>query len=177
MDRQDNSNRTLQAYFFEAVHRSFASRLGVRGYDDVVSYLAAMLAVFARGDAIYAIRDADGRPVRTVAEMLAEGDVRLNADSFDREREVHQHVGDYLLFWSGFFPEALVEHVGAGGLNDAIRQGKLSYSIVSSFDYGRYSDEAPTFRKLSDRFEVWRDGLEIVRSSFDGLRPPDPRVN
>ena len=42
-----------------------------------------------------------GRRVWQVAERLVEGDVLLNATSFEREREVHKHIGDFTLFWTG----------------------------------------------------------------------------
>lgn len=172
MKREPGEEHPLRNFFLEAIHESLSNRMGMRETTEVEIYLAEMLAKFLHNEAIFSIRDAHGRRVRSVAEMLAEGDVRLNADSFEREREVHRHIGDFLLFWSGLFPEFL-DSVGASapdGLIDAVRQGSESYYIVSSFDYVPYDQEAPMFRKLSEEFPAYREGLTLVRASFEGFR-------
>jgi hypothetical protein len=104
--------------------------------------------------------------------MLVEADVRLNADSFDREREVHKHIGDFLLFWSGLYPEFLRKLKAPGSKDlfvDFDEQGKYSYHVVSTFDHDPYSAEAPIFRKLSAEFEQYKYGLSLVRASFSGF--------
>jgi hypothetical protein len=83
-------------------------------------------------------------------------------------------VGDFLLFWSGVFPEFLRQlkaPTGQDALLDPIRQGQMSYYVVSTFDYGRYADEAPTFRRLSEEFDLCREGLAALRGTFEGLKP------
>lgn len=172
MKRDISGDHPLRSYFCEALHESLSALLGLSQTEDVETYLAGMLIEFLNFDGIYAIRDAEGKPVQTVVEMLAEGDVRQNADSFEREREVHRHIGDYLLFWSGLFPEFLnrLRAMGQKDLMvDVIKQGQFSYHVVSTFDYGRYADEAPVFRKLSSEFDAYRTGLSIMRRSFAGL--------
>ena len=37
--------------------------------------------------------------------MLVESNPLLGAPSFDREREVRKHIGDFTLFFTGMFPE------------------------------------------------------------------------
>jgi len=168
-----SSDHPIRRTFAMALHDSMDRQLGIPDAEPLVDYLSAMLVRFLHLDGLYAVRDTYGRRVTSVAEMVVEGDVRLNADSFDREREVHQHIGDFLLFWSGLFPEALKQikaPTGKDALLDPIRQGQLSYYVVSTFDHGRYADEAPTFRRLSDEFDVCRESLKMMRSTFDGLR-------
>lgn len=176
MKKDISGDHPLRSYFSDTLHESLTAQLGLTGSEDVEAYLTGMLIEFLNFDGIYAIRDLEGRPVQTVVEMLAEGDVRQNADSFDREREVHRHIGDYLLFWSGLFPEFLYRlksrHHG-DLLVDVIKQGQFSYHVVSTFDHGRYADEAPVFKKLSNEFDVYRAGLNLMRSSFHGLFGPD----
>jgi hypothetical protein len=172
MRRDISGNHPLRAFFSEALHESLHDRMGLQDTDPVVAYLAEMMVEFLAFDQIYAIRDAAGQPVESVVEMLAEGDVRQRADSFEREREVHRHIGDFLLFWSGIFPEFLYRLKARQQQDlmvDVVKQGQFSYQVVSSFDYGRYADEAPVFRKLSNEFDAYREGLNIVRSSFKGL--------
>ena len=162
----------LRMYFAEALHHSLHQRLGMRETEDVERYLVDMMIAFLHDDRIFAIRNPEGRRVESVAEMIVEGDVRLNANSFDREREVHKHIGDFLLFWSGLFPEFLDRLKSPGSKNsilDYVRQGQFSYHVVSTFEHDPYGEEAPTFKKLSEEFEGLRIGLSLVRASFDGF--------
>ena len=161
----------LKQFFAEAVHESIGERLGMKDAE-VERYLRDLLVEFMHRDGIFSIRDAFGNRVETVTDMVAEGDIRLNADSFERERQVHKHIGDFVLFWTGLFPEFL-PHLkspfGKDALVDYTQQGKLSYHVVSTFEYPPYDGEAPMFRKLSEGFEDYRHGLSLVRKSFKGF--------
>lgn len=170
-DRFDEKN-PLRAFFFQSLHDSFHSELGIDDAEDVENYLANMLTGFVHEDSLYDIRNAAGQRVESVAEMIAEGDIRLNASSFEREREVHQHIGDFLLFWSGLFPEFLPYLKGSTSrdiLIDVVEQGKMSYGVAASFEYPPYDAEAKTLGKLSERFTEYQFGLRRVRSSFEGF--------
>lgn len=166
MDPSANSTHPLYGVFSNALRQAFDARSEASWDDDVESYLADLLMQFLHMDRILAIRNLSGQKVISVAEMVIEGDVLANADSFDRERQVHKHIGDYILFWAGIYPEYLrrikADH-GADVLCDYLSQGKHSYYVVSTFDYGRYTDEAPTFRKLSFGFESYARCLKRVR--------------
>lgn len=167
------SDIPIRQSFAASLYDTFDGRMGVTNAEPLVDYLSEMLVRFMHFDGVYAIQDAYGRRVTSVAEMVAEGDVRLRADSFERERAVHRHVGDFLLFWSGVFPEFLRQlkaPTGQDALLDPIRQGQMSYYVVSTFDYGRYADEAPTFRRLSEDFDLCREGLAALRGTFEGLK-------
>ncbi|MGV3618093.1 MAG: hypothetical protein ACO1SV_22435 [Fimbriimonas sp.] len=168
-----SGDHPIRHTFAASLRDTLDGRMGIPHSEPLVDYLSEMLVRFLHFDGIYAVRDAHGRPVTSVAEMTVEGDVRLNADSFERERAVHQHIGDFLLFWSGVFPEFLPQikaPVGKDALLDPIRQGQMSYYVVSTFDHGRYADEAPTFRRLSEEFDLCRASLYSLRNTFDGLR-------
>lgn len=168
MRRDVNGDHPIRRFFAEALHDSLRVQLGLR-HEDVEEYLCEMLMHFLHQDGIYSIRDASGHPIGSVADMVIEGDVRLNADSFEREREVHKHIGDFLLFWSGVFPEFLRDmQFGKDALLDPIGQGRLSYYVASTFDYGDYAREAPVLRTLSGEFETYMVGLSLLRSHFDG---------
>lgn len=169
-----NQEHPLFQFFRESLHAAMED-IGLRNDLEVELYLASMLESFVHHDAIFGIRDATGRRVESVAEMMAEGDVRLNANSFDREREVHRHIGDFVLFWSGMFPEFLQQLKRPGGkdsLVDLVAQGRESYHIVSTFEHDPYGREAPTFRKLSERFDQYQRGLLLIRASMEGLGNP-----
>lgn len=174
MDEGLNRGNPLREFFGEAVHIALSDKLGLRDVDEVEIYLAEMLVLFMHDDKLFAIRDQQGQKVRTVVDMLAEGDIRLKAESFERERTVHKHIGDFILFWSGLYPEFLTRFRRQEGLDclvDYTIQAQESYHIVSTFDYGPYAQEAPVFKRLSSEFEAFRIGLNMVRANLPGLSP------
>lgn len=128
-----------------------------------------ILCEFIHTDNLYKIRDGAGKPLDDIADLLAEGDVRLNATSFPREFQVHKHIGDYTLFMLGMFPTALSKKTGKefilGRLvipgsslyEHYLLQGQRSYSLASEF-----KDE-DLFQNLSVNFVVYRNILELVR--------------
>lgn len=155
----------IHRVFREALRDALSERLGV--HDEAVErYLEDLLVEFLHFDGIYKIRDAAGRRVTSVSALVEEGDVRLKANSFAREREVHKHLGDFLLFWGGMFPEQLNSLPGPDRIIDCEKQGKYSYYVVSTFDHEPYGDEAPVFRRMSDEFGLLREGLLIVRKTL-----------
>ncbi len=171
MKREIASDHPLRHYFVETLHDSLATKLAVEASEEVEAYLSDLMVSFMDMDNVFKIRDPFGAPVHTIAEMVVEGDVRLNASSFDREREVHRHIGDFLLFWSGLFPEFLngVKAAGNDVLLNPVQQGRYSYHVVSTFDHDPYAEEAPLFEELSRHFEDYRYGLSLVRASFEGF--------
>jgi hypothetical protein len=168
----------LRRLFRVLTERNLAGKLGHED-PDVMGYLTDLLTDFTHVDNVYKIRRATGQPVEEVAEMLLEGDMLHHAASIDREREVHKHIGDYTLFMTGLFPEAIRRiRVGRVVMNrdaliDYIRTGKRSYQIVAEFTYGDYGGAAPLYRKLSEQFELCVYGLGCVRSDLDRLRRPE----
>lgn len=172
MKREIDANHPLRKFFSEALVESMHERLGLTENEDVLAYIENLLVTFLHDDRIYSVKDAFGHRVESVAEMMLEGDVRYHADSFDREREVHKHIGDFVLFWSGLFPEFLTQlksPFSRDFLVDYTKQGKLSYHVVSTFEFPPYNEEAGTFKKLSDAFEEYQYGLSLVRASFEGF--------
>jgi len=165
------ADHPLRTLFSTLVERAFLMNLGV--FDSAVtSYVADVLTDFTHVRNVYKVRTLSGKPLHEVADMLLEGDVRLNATSFNREREVHKHIGDFALFWTGVFPDAL-PRMDAGfrkdQLIDYVQQGKSSYAIAASFDYGGYQDQAPVLKRLSDEFELCMLGLNLVRKEMAKL--------
>ena len=91
----------LQQLFLELVGRHYAEEIGIRD-PQVVNYVAQLLAEFCDVDQLMKIRNAAGKPLNDVGEMLIESDpVYGPAPSFDRERQVRKHIGDYTLFYAG----------------------------------------------------------------------------
>ena len=102
--------------------------------------------------------------------MRAADPVHGTAASFDEERALRKHIGDYALFVAGMYPEATGSERRRRrrqpSLEELIRAGKESYYIVSQFNLFEYEQEAPLFARLSDRFERCILGLTLVRDEF-----------
>ena len=175
MSSEISPTHPLRQLFNSLVERTF--RLSVGGYDpEMARYLGDLLTDFIHMDRVYRIRDARGRRVEEVAEMLMEGDVRMNASSFVREREVHKHIGDFTLFWAGLYPEMLRYFQASSRkdhLVDYVDQGRNSYYIASTFNHGEYRDEARILRQISTEFEFCVFALNRVREEMDRTRQPE----
>jgi hypothetical protein len=160
----------LRQLFQEVVAGCYASD-GIQD-PELASYVGNLLTEFAATDKLYRIRDADGKPVKALQEMIAAADPVFGAAaSFDEEREVRRHIGDYALFATGMYPEStqLWRHSGESSFLEMVRTGKESYYIVSQFDLFEYQKEAPLFARLSDDFERCVHGLSRVREELDRI--------
>ena len=154
--------------FEELVRNAFLRQLHYQD-SEVISYLSALLTDFTRTDQVYKIRDASGRRLDDVGEMLIESNPLLEASSFVREREVRKHIGDYTLFFTGLFPEHLKRPRRSVRLDyfvDYVKAGKESYRIVSKFDQMEFRRVAPLFRRLAENFELLAYGLNRVRDEM-----------
>ena len=140
----------------------------------LAEYVADMLTRFVHIDSIFRVRDARGRRLTEVAEMMLQADARFAAAPFGREREIHKHIGDFTLFWTGVYPEAL-HHFQAplrrDHLIDYVEQGKRSYYIASRFVSPEIRAEARVLRELAELFDVCMYGLHLVRQQWERLGP------
>src|SRR5262249_49627260 len=126
-------------------------------------------------DALYRLRDSKGKRLEEVVDMMFEAE-SLPPEGRTR-REVYRHIGDFTLFWTGVYPEALNRLrsvLTKDHFIDYCEQGKRSYYLASTFEDGPYRDEAPVLRRLSERFELWAYGLGQVRREWERTHP-DPR--
>ena len=170
----ETGEEALRSLFTALVEQTFQTDLAIAD-PSLTDYLAEMLCRFVRYEAIYRVRDLNGRPVAEVAEMLVEAEARQAKP----RREVYRHIGDFTLFWSGVYPEALGKLQAAHSkdhLLDYCTQGKRSYLLASEFDDEPFKKEAPILRRLSDEFELCGIGLNRVRKEWErmGVRKPGP---
>lgn len=160
----------LRTLFNDLVFRRFYDDAQLRDRE-VAGYVSNLLTDFVHVNSLYRIRDARGKPLQDVGEMLLESNPLLRAPSFDRERQVRKHIGDYTLFLSGLFPEYVASLPRRGLRLDAfvdyVKAGKESYRIVSAFDQFEYRNEAPLFRRLAESFELCVFGLNRVREDLE----------
>ena len=165
----------LEPFFQQMVRNSYEGKLGLND-PDVTTYVARLLCEFSQSDKLYQVRDEVGRPIEELADMVSAADPVLGpAPSFDAERALRKHIGDYALFVAGMYPEAmnskrrLRRH--RPSLGELIHAGKESYYIVSQFNLFEYEQEAPLFARLSDRFERCILGLTLVREEMGPRKP------
>jgi len=178
MPARISADHPIRQLFFSLVQQTFHGRLG-ESNPELSRYLSDVLVDFTHRDNVFKIRSASGKRLEEIADMLVEGDVALNATSFDREREVHKHIGDFSLFWTGVYPEMLRYLRSAtrrDHLIDFVEQGRKSYHIASTFQHEPYAAEAGLLRQLSDRFELYVHGLHLVRRELDAYGTPEAQA-
>src|SRR5256714_13433408 len=166
----------LQELFQGLVGRHYAEEIGIRD-PQIVAYVSHLLAEFCDAEQLYKIHDAVNRPLDDVGEMLLESDpVYGEAPSFDRERQVRKHIGDFTLFFTGMFPESInhwrLRRQRLENFVDFMRAGKESYYIVSKFEFFEYAKVAPLFAKLSAEFERCVYGLNMVKNDLAEMQHP-----
>jgi hypothetical protein len=166
----------LQQFFLELVSRNFSQGVGLHNHE-VSEYVASVLTEFCEIEQVYKVRDAAGRPLDDVGEMLLESNpVYGDAPSFDRERQVRKHIGDYTLFFTGMFPESInrfrLRRARLENFIDFMKAGKESYYIVSKFEFFEYAKVAPLFARLSQEFERCVYGLNLVKNELQEKQHP-----
>jgi hypothetical protein len=166
----------LQKLFLELVGRHYAEEIGIRD-SEVVGYVAHLLAEFCEAEQLFKIQSAAGQPLTDVGSMLLESNpVYGPAPSFDRERQVRKHIGDYTLFFTGMFPESLnhlrLRRDRLESMVDWIKAGKESYYVVSKFDCFEYTKVAPMFGRLANHFEQCVYGLNCVKNELQEMQHP-----
>lgn len=166
----------LEQFFLELVGRRYAEQIGIRD-PRIVNYVASLLAEFCDARQLFKICSATGKPLNDVGEMLVESNpVYGPAISFDRERQVRKHIGDYTLFFTGMFPESInhfrLRRSRVEGFVDWMKAGKESYYIVSKFEFFEYAKVAPLFATLSQNFEQCVYGLNMVKNDLQEMQHP-----
>ena len=166
----------LQQLFIELVGRHYAEEIGLRD-PQIVNYVAHLMAEFCDAEQLFKIHKAGGQPLTDVGEMLVESNPVFGpAPSFDRERQVRKHIGDYTLFFTGMFPESInhfrLRRNRLENFVDWIRAGKESYYVVSKFEHFEYAKVAPLFASLSKNFEQCVYGLNLVKNDLQEMQHP-----
>lgn len=165
---------SLHKLFAGITEHCFQSELGVAD-PPLIGYVTDLLVRFTRTEAVYKVRNVRGRPLREVADLFAEAQTREAGP----RREVFRHIGDFILFWTGVYPESLApgqSRETSDVLFDFSQQGKRAYSIAGTFDAAPYAEEAPVLQRLSREFELCSLGLSYVRKEWEAecnSRPSD----
>lgn len=149
--------------------------------DEIGRYFSDwILARFVHSDNLHVIRGSGGRRLCEVAEMMAGGGPARSAEG---ELAVNQHLGDYVLFMAGLFPDGLTRHLGrpdpaemlaagAGAilrpckspLEYYVRRGQASYRRV----YDLAGEGGWVFQRLSEDFDGYVSVMSLVRLNLEG---------
>jgi hypothetical protein len=140
-----------------------------------------LLVRFLHVDQLYRLRDARGRPLADVAEMLLSGEA-VGASPELRALTVQRHIGDYTLFITGLFPESLERvrrdwqrkdsvMVQLGNLLVPFRDpqeyyeeaGRRAYRSAAEIGREVGLTEAEVFEKLSRFFRAYVQLMGLVR--------------
>ncbi len=161
---QEHSNRLLDRFFSGVSEYVFHTRLGVVD-TELIDYVSGLLIRFTRLESFQRVRSPNGQPATQIASMLTEAEQRLG----EAKRDVHQHIGDFALFWSGLYPEAL-----RGEGQDEKDQfasycshGKRSYRIASNIEGKPTRANCDLLRRMSEQFELCAYGLREVRREWE----------
>src|SRR5213078_957452 len=128
------TNHPLSRLFAGLTEQTFQTALGVAD-PPLVDYLSQLLSRFVHLDAIFRLRNVQGQRLEQVIDMMTEA--QALPPEGRTTREVHRHIGDFTLFWTGVYPEALDRLRSAGCKDffvDYCAQGKRSYFIASTFE-------------------------------------------
>ena len=169
----------LRKLFSELVQNSLIRTAQV---DDpaLAVYISGLLTDFTHVEHLYRIRDARGKRLEDVGEMLIASNPLLEGRSFIYEREVRKHIGDYTLFMTGLFPEHVAKlprkQTRVDAFIDYMKAGKESYGVVAAFNQFEFRDEAPLFGKLAEKFELCVFTLNQVKSELERMQQPQFRA-
>jgi len=161
----------LRAWFAGLVEDRFHTELGVAD-PSLVDYLTDLLTEFIHVERINVLADGSGRLVGDVADELYQ--IGSGLGNEERLREMHRHIGDYTLFWTGVYPENLRRTHRRPDRETLLLyfdQGKRSYSIASRLSDDQTHPPARLLRTLSDEFESCAYGLRLVRQEWEREGP------
>ena len=167
MTPNEKPSSTLQRFFAGIAEHTFQVQLGVVD-PPVVDYLTDLLMRFLRTEAMHRMRSPRGRPLTELTDLFLEASKRIGT----ARREIHRHIGDLTLFWTGLFPESLRPrgmHEPLDRFVDYCEHGKRAYLIASTIEVYDEEEEVPSevLERLGRHFEMCAYGLREVRREWE----------
>ncbi|MBI2822218.1 MAG: hypothetical protein HYX74_08340 [Acidobacteria bacterium] len=123
----------------------------------VVLYVSDMLLQFLHTENLYPYEHETGAKVGYISDMIQlaeQADLR-------KKQEIYQHVGDYVLFVLGVFPESLEKPRRNVSPSFYTYHGRRSYMAASELH--QHSDAIQLCRKMASQFERCVLGLNWFR--------------
>lgn len=169
MDTTTPREHPLRRMMAGITEHAFLTDLGVAD-PPLIDYVTDLLTRFIHADAVYRLRDSAGRPMTELVHMATEAE-KLPPDG-RTAREYHRHIGDFALFWTGVYPEALRHAHSASPIKgdrfvDYCQQGKRAYYIASTIADDDGAHQQVVLERLSYEFELCAFGLGEVRKEWE----------
>jgi hypothetical protein len=150
------ADHPIRDLFHQLTERGFGqSNLHDR---DTIQYVTNLLTDFVHVDNVYRIKDASGRRIEYLFEILEQASAEMSPTV---RRDYYKHLGDLTLFNLGLFPESLTYGHRTMSPDYYAEAGRRSYTIVADMDSATRS--TVVYRKLSDQFERCVVGLNWVK--------------
>jgi hypothetical protein len=121
---------------------------------------------FIRNESLRTLPGAIPADIDDVAGMLS----LVSEAPAETALEEYRHIGDYTLFWSGLYPEALkrFRHPSRRDhLLDYRSAGKQAYWIASTLEPASADDERHLLERLSHEYDLCVEGLAEVRRAWE----------
>jgi hypothetical protein len=151
-------------FFRGLTEHAFHARLGIVD-PPLVDYVSLLLVRFIRNDEIRSLPHQSPAVLDDVTDMLS----AVQQAPADAAREEYRHIGDYTLFWSGLYPEALrrFQHpTRQDHLLDYRAAGKKAYWIASTLEPADAAEERDLLARLSHDYDLCVEGLAEVRRAW-----------
>jgi len=147
---------SLRNVFAASVEHAFIIKLGIADIE-IVNYMTDMLVRFVKIDAVFNVKDISGRTLYEIADMI----VSAEHTNRDNRHIIHNHIGDFTLFWVGLYPNKLkkMRPISKDYLLDYSVNGSKSYQIASTKDD---SSKSQTLHRISENFKLCSVGLQIA---------------
>jgi hypothetical protein len=155
----------VDRFFRGLTEYAFHARLGVVD-PELIDYVALLLVRFLRHDRVTALPGVGREEAADVSDVLLS--VRRHAAAEEAVEEYRQ-IGDYTLFWSGVYPEALRRfHRAANADQIAIYReaGKRAYWLASTLEPAEAAEERALLEWLSHEYDLCVAGLAEVRRAW-----------
>lgn len=151
-------------FFRGLTEHAFHARLGIVD-PPLVDYVSLLLVRFIRNDEIRSLPHQAATVLDDVTDMLS----AVQQAPAEAAREEYRHIGDYTLFWSGLYPEALrrFQHpTRQDHLLDYRAAGKKAYWIASTLEPADAAEERDLLARLSHDYDLCVEGLAEVRRAW-----------
>lgn len=154
--RRVPENHSIRVMFRELAERG----LGQSDIHDEASvrYISGMMIDFIDAEAVFPVIDSSGSPLEHLTDLVA---FAQQAREPEMRRRHFKYLGDLTLFMLGLFPERFRRSRRALSRDLYVAEGRRSYRIVA--ELVRVPTEPEVFRKLSDQYEHYVEGLHWVR--------------
>lgn len=164
----DASSQLLERFFTGLSEYTFYSQLGCTD-TELVCYVSDLLVRFTKSESLNRIGQWNGLRAPQVVALLTQSQTESGVD----RRELHRHIGDFTLFWTGLYPESLqrLKRDHSDCFLEFCLEGKRAYGIASEISKGTDEERPPTndlLHRLSQQFDLCAEGLREIRRQWEG---------